>query len=66
MNTLVSSTIYGWSLSSSEKYNKYLAEIILDNFPHFDFKGKKFWFYNEQDINTNEYLISLPSTMKNE
>ena len=64
---LVSSTIWGWSISSrGEKYSKYLAEIILDNFPHFDFKGKKFWFYNEQDINSNEYLIGYSSTMKNE
>ena len=66
ISTLVSSTIWGWSIKSCEKYNRYLAEIILDNFPYFDFNGKKFWFYNEQDINTNEYLISYPSTMKNE
>lgn len=64
-STLVSSTC-GWSISSSEKYNRYLAEIILDNFPYFDFTGKKFWFYNEKDINSNEYLIGLPPTMKNE
>ena len=66
-STLVaSSTDYGWSISSSEKYNRYLAEIILDNFPYFDFTGKKFWFYNEKDINSNEYLIGFPPTMKNE
>lgn len=64
-STLVLSTC-GWSISSSEKYNRYLAEIILDNFPYFDFTGKKFWFYNEKDINSNEYLIGLPPTMKNE
>lgn len=64
-STLVSST-WGWSISSSEKYNRYLAEIILDNFPYFDFTGKKFWFYNEKDISSNEYLIGLPPTMKNE
>ena len=65
-STLVSST-WGWSIEEScEKYNRYLAEIILDNFPYFDFTGKKFWFYNEKDINSNEYLIGLPPTMKNE
>lgn len=66
ITTLVVSTIWGWSISSREKYNRYLAEIILDNFPYFDFNGKKFWFYNEQDINSNEWLIGFPPTMKNE
>ena len=68
ISTLVSATDFGWSIKTrGERYNRYLEEIILRNFPYFDFNGKKFWFYNEKEINTNEYLIvGYPSTMKNE
>ena len=66
ITTLVSSTEWGWSISSSEKYNRYLAEIILDNFPEFNFNGKFFWLYLEEEIGSKYLVKQPPSILKNE
>ena len=66
ITTLVSSTEWGWSISSSEKYNRYLKEIILDNFPEFNFNGKSFWLYLEEEISSKYLVKQPPSILKNE
>lgn len=45
---------------------EYLKEIILDNFPEFNFNGKSFWFYLEEEISSKYLVKQPPSTIKNE
>lgn len=53
---LVSKEETGWDIEKrSDK--EYLKEIILNNFPNFNFDGKLFWFYQESDLQTSEYLF---------
>lgn len=61
---LISTANKGWDIES-RPFAKYLKEIILDNFPKFNFKGKSFWFYMEEEI--SKYLVKqLSVTLKNE
>lgn len=46
----------GWDIEKRHD-KKYLKEIILDNFPNFNFNGKLFWFYQESDLQTSKYLF---------
>ena len=62
---LASNGELGWGIEA-HPFAKYLKEIILDNFPEFNFNGKDFWFYLEEEI-SSEYLVKQPpSTIKNE
>ena len=64
---LVSKEETGWDIEErSDK--EYLKEIILDNFPNFNFNEKFFWFYQESDLQTSEYLFVKQSSnfIKNE
>lgn len=62
---LISNGELGWGIEN-HPYAEYLKEIILDNFPEFNFNGKDFWFYLEEEI-SSEYLVKQPpSTIKNE
>ena len=45
---------------------KYLKEIILDNFPEFNFNGKSFWLYLEEEISSKYLVKQPPSILKNE
>ena len=44
----------------------YQKEIILDNFPEFNFNGKSFWFYLEEEISSKYLVKQPPSIIKNE
>ena len=62
---LVSNGEFNWNIET-HPFAKYLKEIILDNFPEFNFNGKDFWFYLEEEI-SGEYLVKHPpSILKNE
>lgn len=53
---LVSKEEIGWDIEKrSDK--EYLKEIILENFPNFNFDKKLFWFYQESDLQSSEYLF---------
>lgn len=53
---LVSKEESGWDIEK-RRDKEYLKEIILDNFPNFNFDKKLFWFYQESDLQTSEYLF---------
>ena len=46
----------GWDIEKRSN-KEYLKEIILDNFPNFNFNGKYFWFYQESELQTSKYLF---------
>lgn len=54
-----------WDIEA-HPYAKYLKEIILDNFPEFNFNGKSFWFYLEEEISSKYLVKQPPSIIKNE
>lgn len=62
---LISNGELGWGIET-HTYAEYLKEIILDNFPEFNFNGKSFWFYLEEEISSKYLVKQLPSILKNE
>lgn len=56
---------FNWNIET-HPFAKYLKEIILDNFPEFNFNGKGFWFYLEEEISSNYLVKQPPSILKNE
>ena len=54
-----------WDIEA-HPYAKYLKEIILDNFPEFNFNGKSFWFYLEEEISSKYLVKQPPFIIKNE
>lgn len=54
-----------WDIET-DPHAKYLKEIILDNFPEFNFNGKSFWFYLEEEISSKYLVKQPPSIIKNE
>jgi len=46
----------GWDIEKRSD-GEYLKEIILDNFPNFNFDGKLFWFYQEAELQISKYLF---------
>ena len=62
---LISNGEFGWGIET-HTYAEYLKEIILDNFPEFNFNGKSFWFYLEEEISSKYLVKQPPSIIKNE
>ena len=62
---LISNGELGWDIETNP-YAEYLKEIILDNFPEFNFNGKSFWFYLEEEISSKYLVKQPPSIIKNE
>lgn len=64
---LISNGELGWGIETHPyPYAEYLKEIILDNFPEFNFNGKSFWFYLEEEIRSKYLVKQPPSILKNE
>ena len=62
---LISNGGLNWNIET-HPFAKYLKEIILDNFPEFNFNGKSFWFYLEEEIGSKCLVKQPPSILKNE
>ena len=62
---LISNCGLNWNIET-HPFAKYLKEIILDNFPEFNFNGKSFWFYLEEEIGSKYLVKQPPSILKNE
>ena len=62
---LISNGGLNWNIET-HPFAKYLKEIILDNFPEFNFNGKSFWFYLEEEIGSKDLVKQPPSILKNE
>ena len=62
---LISNGELSWNLET-DRHAEYLKEIILDNFPEFNFNGKSFWFYLEEEISSKYLVKQPPSILKNE
>ena len=62
---LISNGELNWNIET-HPFAKYLKEIILDNFPEFNFNGKSFWFYLEEEISSKYLVKQPPSILKNE
>ena len=62
---LISNGGLNWNIET-HPFAKYLKEIILDNFPEFNFNGKSFWLYLEEEISSKYLVKQPPSILKNE
>ena len=62
---LISNGGLNWNIET-HPFAKYLKEIILDNFTEFNFNGKSFWFYLEEEIGSKYLVKQPPSILKNE
>ena len=62
---LISNGGLNWNIEA-HPFEKYLKEIILDNIPEFNFNGKCFWLYLEEEISSKYLVKQPPSILKNE